>query len=526
MNKVLKVFLVTVLEILLFLPAVLDQKVDRGLRTFDEYWADSGLQSTELESLLAIDVCNADKLSYLSCINSISQMAEKKGFALNEQGQFEKLTRENIEKRMTEKTELAIWANQFEQNQMLSAAKIIELWHQLRAKTSEKELPALIAAGINGYLSIARDPHSYIIPLQFYEEVLAKSDSKSTNLGFVARRNKDIAIIRKLFTGSPAETAGLKKGDRILRMNGMEISAMLNTQFSDMLKVKEGDRLSLLVSRNVNGKSVEKYMEIIKTDFTTPSVEHSLREGQKNLGIITLHKFAKDTCQQTESALKNLMQQNVSGLLLDLRDNPGGQVEEAACILNLFLGKGQLLFETRYLDPLRSADRYVSDKAALYTGPLAVLINSGSASASEIVAGSLKDHKRATLVGERTFGKGSFQDGKIWGNYQKIAVFETEGMYYFPSGWTPQLIGIEPDLQVKFAITDFQREEDLFYRPLRPKDLWVGPQTISWLQMMQCPESSTLWSDLGFESEDAQMTKAFEWLKCRPDKVGVLNDPN
>jgi len=267
-------------------------------------------------------------------------------------------------------------------------------------------------------------------------------------------------------------------------------------------------------------------MEILKKDFTIPSVDAALQslgtsDARKNLGILTLHKFAKGTCQQAEVALQSLIEQNVQGVLLDLRDNPGGQVEEAACVLNLFIGKGKLLFETRYLELDRPSDRYVSDQKALYRGPLAVLINSGSASAAEIVAGSLKDHKRATLVGERTFGKGSFQDGKIWGKYQKIAVFETEGMYYFPSGWTPQLVGIEPDLQVNFSITDFHREEDLFYRPLRPKDMWVGPQSISWLQLMQCPESFTLWSEMGFDSEDLQMTKAFEWLKCRNDgKVG------
>lgn len=520
MNKPLKIILITILEIILFVPALLDQKIDRGARTLDEYWAESGLQAKELESLLSENICNADKISYLSCINAISQVAEKMNLALNETGKLEPLSRKTIEKRMSEKTDLSDWEKRFTQNELIPAAHFLTLWNQLKNGTAEKNISSLVAAGINGYLSVARDPHSYIIPLRFYEEVIANSDNKSMNLGFIVRRSKEVAIVRKLFSGSPAEKAGLKKGDRILKMNGVEVSTMLAAQFSETLKVKDSDRLALLVSRFKNGKTEEKYLEIIKKDFSAPSVEYSIRESEKSLGILTIHKFAKDTCRLTKKAVISLVEKNVAGILMDLRDNPGGQVEEAACVINLFVGKGKLLFETRYLDPAKQVDRYVSERNPIYSKPLAVLINSGSASAAEIVAGSLKDLKRATLVGERTFGKGTFQDGKIWGSYQKIAVFETEGMYYFPTGWTPQLIGIEPDLQVKFANIDFQREEDLFYRPLRPKDLWTGPQTISWLQLMQCPQSPTLWNDLGFETDDDQMTKAFEWLRCRNDKVG------
>jgi carboxyl-terminal processing protease len=207
---------------------------------------------------------------------------------------------------------------------------------------------------------------------------------------------------------------------------------------------------------------------------------------------------------------------------VDLRDNPGGQVEEAACILNLFVDKGQKLFETRYLDLTRKVDVYTAEQNALFRGPMAVLINSGSASASEIIAGSLKDLGRATLVGEKTFGKGTFQDGRLWGSHEKIAIFETEGMYYFPSGWSPQLVGIHPDIAVNFGGKILYREDELFFNPIIPKDLWTGPQSLAWLNQVQCPSLMENWQDASSAilNYDPQVTKAQEWLNCK-GKVGI-----
>jgi carboxyl-terminal processing protease len=199
-------------------------------------------------------------------------------------------------------------------------------------------------------------------------------------------------------------------------------------------------------------------------------------------------------------------------LMLDLRDNPGGQVNEAACVLNLFVPRGQILFETRYLDPRIPSEIYRSENERVYDGSLAVLINAGSASAAEIVAGSLKDLGRATLVGERSFGKGSFQDGIMWPGSLKVAQFKTRGFYYFPSGWTPQLTGIEPDLAAGPSEDSVLREADLYFEPLRPKDLWNGPQSLAWLTNSACEPGATI-ADAA--SEDPQLETAEKLLTCR-----------
>jgi carboxyl-terminal processing protease len=521
MNKLLKAFLVLFLEIILILPGCLDLRLDRGSKSIDEYWADTDLGTTELESMLEDEVCYADRLSYLSCANALSQMAEKINLSLHTDGRLAPFTDADVESRLTEKRELSNWAEKYDRREILKSPTFLQLWKQLEKTVASKQKTSLIAAGMNGYLSVARDPHSYIIPLAFYEEVIAKSETRPNNLGFIARRTKENATIRKIIEGSPAYFSGLRKGDHILSINGQKVATMLPVRFAELLKVKDGDRLQIIFSRIEDGKKIEKTAEIIKSEFSFPSVEGKIIEKKKNLGLVTIHKFAKDTCLQTRQVIESLQQEAASGILLDLRDNPGGQVEEAACVLNLFVAKGQALFETRYNNPQSPSDKYVADRPSIYKGPLAVLINSGSASAAEIVAGALKDLGRATLVGERTFGKGTFQDGKIWGTHTKIAVFETEGMYYFPSGWTPQLVGIEPDLLVQFSELDEHREEELFFHPIMPKDLWKGPQALSWVQLMQCENNDLLWDDVTSEtSDDVQMKKASEWLRCKNSKVG------
>lgn len=550
MNRLTKVLLVLALEIILFMPAMLKSNVDRGSKSLDEYWAETDLTASEIEALLASNICYADKISFLSCVNAVEQMAERYNIVLSEQIKFQSISKVEIERRSSEKTELSFWTKIWDKKYSKlnindvtgkeSSAKpsFVELWQQLQKKyVRDEQLESVLAAGLNGYLSVAKDPHSYIIPISFYDEVISKSDSRINILGFIARRTKTSAYVRKVFEGSPAGISGLRKGDRILRVNGVEVLAMLPNQFADILKLKDNDRLGVLIERWYDNKRFEKYIEIVKSDFIAPSVsstmlhgsqistQEDIRKKDQRLGLITLNKFAKDTCKETRTQLLGLIEQGAQGILIDVRDNPGGQVEEAACIINLFVDQGTPLFETRYLDFSTPIDRYIAEKKPIYKGPLVVLVNSGSASASEIVAGALKDIGRATLVGERTFGKGSFQDGRMWGAHSKIALFETQGMYYFPSGWTPQLVGIEPDIKVEFTDIDGHREGELFFNPLVPRDLWNGPQALTWIQLMQCQDNVTLWENLGEHSgEDPQLIKAREWLNCKnklDHKLGI-----
>ena len=519
-----KILQVLALEIVLFLPGMLGHNhIDKGAKTLEQYWQETDLRGTELDDLLQNKTCWSDEVSFLACANAVTQVAEKYSLAIDSDGSIRKLTREDVKSRLTEKASLKQWQKVFADSSL--RPNFFEVWKKLQARLSTPDNFAyLVSLGMNAYLSLAKDPHSYIIPLAFYEEVIAKNEARQLNLGVVIRRAPESAIVRKVFEGSPAQAAGIQRGDKVLAINNVPVADMLPGVFADALKATDQDHLTFKIERWNHGTQEVENIEVRRTDYLNPSVTHDIVKVQKNgsphnLGLLVINKFARETCQMSKLAMRDLMTHSIEGLLLDLRDNPGGQVEEAACVINMFVKKNRLLFETRYLNLERPSDRYVSEEDPIYHGPLVVLINSGSASAAEIVGGSLKDLGRATLVGERTFGKGSFQDGRMWEAHEKIAVFETEGLYYFPSGWTPQVVGIEPDIQVNFNDLSQHREAELFFNPIVPKDFWTGPQSLTWLQKMQCEDSSVLWTEFDPHfGEDTQLLKAKEWLFCRSQK--------
>ncbi len=523
MNRLLKAILILNLEIVLLVPSCVQQKTDRGLKTSDQYWAETGLGTGELESLLADRSCYSGQQSFLACVNAVQQMAERFNLTLGSDGELVPIQIKDIADRVSEKKELSKWLPHFQKEEVSPTFSFMELWHQINTRFIKgPERSSVIAAGINGFLSVYKDPHTYLMPLAMYEEVVSNSESRNTNVGFVARRNNDGLLIRKVYEGSPAEKAGLAKGDRVLAINGKKVAEILPSKVSDLLKMRYSERIGFQIERKTNSGLIKKFVEVMKTEMAYPSVIAKVIEGPQRIGLLTIHKFSKNVCALTKNKITELREQNVRGIMMDLRDNPGGQVDEAACIANLFLDKGIPIFETRYLNLSKPSDKYVTENDAFYKGPLAVLINSGSASASEIVAGVLRDQGRTKLIGEKSFGKGSFQDGRVWGPNAKIALFQTEGLYYFASGWTPQLIGLEPDIAVRFNDADNAREQELFFNPIMPSDNWVGPQSLSWLTEKECGDDLLVgeaFAATASADNDPQMRKAQAWLSC-----GVKHD--
>jgi carboxyl-terminal processing protease len=527
MNSLSKALALLSFEVLLLVPSCLSPRFEQVVKSSDQYWAETGLSSKELETLLADESCALDRRSFLGCVNAISAMLERYNKVFEVDGHFRDVKAKDLELLSSEKKELSKWTSIYESikdgsNRKFSVENFfVGKWKKIETEfVSAEEKSGVIAQGINAFLSVYKDPHTYILPIAQYEEVIANSEAKQDKLGFVYRRIQNRVIVKKVFEGSPAFVAGLKHSDQILEMNGKNTAELLPHQITEIMRLRNARRLGLLVSR----QGVKKYIEVVKTDTVFPSSSAKVLEGSSKLGLLVLHKFSKGTCEAAKKQLTSMIEQGIRGLLIDVRDNPGGQLDEAACIANMFVKKGSLLFETRYLDPLRSGESYSADLEPIYFGPIAVLINSGSASASEILAGSLKDLGRATLVGERSFGKGSFQDGHVWGPNPKVALFSTEGLYYFPSGWTPQLVGLEPDVPVAFNNADSQREVELFYNPIKPLDTWTGPQTLAWLNKSQCSGAGghsgaalAGLEGLGTSSEDLedpQMKEAKSWMMC------------
>lgn len=540
MRKLIKALLIFNLEILLVFPYFLGSRVDRGAKSQDQYWKETGLGAEQLEELIQDESCYHDKNLFLACANSISQMGERVGLIFDFNGKFRKVTSEDISKRLNEKKILQMWEklwnekiaskefsfdnpekikNYLSSKEGSSFPSFLKAWKELSINLiPPSEKAQTIGIGLNGYLSLVKDPHSYLMPISMYEEVIASSEAKTFHSGIIVRREKNNWVVRKVYRGSIAENLGVKVGDLIEAIDGQSTHMMLPNQINDFLKFRLQSIFEMKVSRNNHSK--EFLFE--KKELLVPVISSRILEGQSKVGVIAIHKFSKGVCQLVKNEITKQKQESIQGLLLDLRDNPGGQVDEASCVASLFLDPGIFLFETRYLNGLTPSDQYFSSGKKIYDKAIAVLINSGSASASEIVAGVLKDQGRGRLVGERTFGKGSFQDGQVWASNPKIALFETQGFYYFASGWTPQIVGISPDLEVQFHDSETYRESELFMKPLLPADTWAGPQSLSWLTERECDLDAAVGIGTNsFAGDDIQLQKAQALIRC-----GGGNDRN
>lgn len=473
-----------------------------GVQSIESYWADTKLKSSSAIDLINEKSCSSSERYFLACINGISNAAQKHNLRLAFDGHLHAQNSSSSEE--SEKGLLVGWRDLYRADS--SIAKQVAFTELLKKLANKNPNTSAITLGlaINGFVSVFRDPHTYLLPLKYYNEVVSQSDSRSSALGLILARDEKVYFIRKVLENSPAESAGFIKGDVLVSVNSHVVSKMNLSQISELMKGQVGDRLKVLVARG----DINRELILIRSVNRIPSVSHKVLDGIRSVGLLTINKFATGTCEKAGQALIQLKKSRIRGLLLDLRDNPGGQMEEASCVSGLFLGKDKKIFELRYLDPAREIESYSSNVEQEYEGPLAVLVNSGSASASEIVAGALKDWGRAVLVGERTFGKGSFQEGEVWSENESLALFQTRGFYYLPSGKSPQLTGIEPDVKVVFRKSLVQRESDQYWSPLHAplRKPWVGELAVNHLSdCLTMEESST---------DDLEINTAKESLFC------------
>ena len=475
-----------------------------SLDSIDRYWAETGLNYTDLVSLINTQNCQSSEKRFLGCAYGVHRIAQKIGLSFyppniltaNDNGSSVELS---------EKEYIQKWIP------MLNSKREIhfdEALAQLKSQISQEKSSAAVAAGMNAYLSIVKDPHTYLLPAKYYKEIISQPAPEFPSLGVAIVQGKKGYFVRKVLQGSLADQSGMLRGDYIRKINGHSTRGLTQYQISELIRAEENEVTALLLERD--SKLIE--LQILRKKLAVNSVTHKIYSGSRKLGVITINKFAQETCQQTEIAIRNLKSEKVEGILLDLRDNSGGIMDEATCVVSLFVGSGKLVYNVQFLDPTQEEESAYTSEPQLWSGPLAVLVNSGSASSSEIVAGALRDIKGTPLIGERTFGKGSFQEGEIWSKNGKIALFQTSGIYYLPSGFTPQLKGLRPDVEIQSTESVSLREEDQYVSSITPRKKQVRTQ-MNLVVSANCLVSEKL-------SSDPELNSASSILFCKGKRIG------
>lgn len=310
----------------------------------------------------------------------------------------------------------------------------------------------LIESAISGMLQ-SLDPHSSYLSPESYKDMQVKTKGTFGGLGIEITMEGGFVKVVSPIDDTPAANAGMQPGDLIIGINGESIKGLSINEAVSRLRGPVKSKITITV---VRGQKDPFDVEIIRDVIKIRSVKHEIIN---NIGYVRLTTFSNTTTTGMEKSINEIKKElgdKFQGLILDLRNNPGGLLDQSISVTDTFLNQGAIVStQGRKAD---DTSRVFAKKGDIINGkPLIVLINSGSASASEIVAGALKDHARAIIVGTRSFGKGSVQSIiPLPGNG---AMRLTTARYYTPSGVSIQAKGIEPDIKVEAGITELKKEE-------------------------------------------------------------------
>jgi carboxyl-terminal processing protease len=331
-----------------------------------------------------------------------------------------------------------------------------EVFDHIRTEYVEKaDETKLVEAAVNGMLS-SLDPHSSYMNAKSLQEMQANIEGKFDGVGLeVSIQDGKIKVISPI-AETPAERAGIQSGDIIMQIDGQLVQGLTLNQVIDRMRGDTKTSVKLTILRKDLKDPLE--LNLTREIITVKSVKFRQND---DVGYVQITQFSPDTTDDLRSALerlrKNIGDKRLKGYIVDLRNDPGGLLDQAIGVSDTFLDKGEIV-STRGRNPEDTKRWYARHSDITKGKPLVLLTNGGSASASEIVAGALQDHKRATLLGTRSFGKGSVQTVIPVGNDAAIRL--TTARYYTPSGRSIQAQGIEPDIKVLETIPDDLKGKD------------------------------------------------------------------
>jgi len=379
------------------------------------------------------------------------------------------------------------------------------------------------AAAVNGYLSVA-DAHARIAPSATHsrapgarrgiDPVGSRDTLVYTGIGAGVQPMADAAIVTAVVRKGPAAKAGLRVHDFILEIDGRSVTGLSGDALVEMLRGRGGTRVELKVKRQdeMMALSVRRAAVTVKNVVSDAFVDRGWR-----LAYLKIDSFLRpDTCGEFRRELTKRLKPNLNGLLLDLRDNAGGLIDQAICVADLLLPKNEVVLEIRSVNGEETTEQISTKHEARARVPMVTLVNATTGSASELLSGALQDHGRSLIVGELTFGKGTVQTVRPWRGSRSIMEFFTAARYYRPSGVGVQLVGIEPDIEVFERPGSVPRdrivlrEQDLFPTALPlERQVWKHPDPSRVKELSECAKRKGL--AMHRMRPDAEMSRAMDY---------------
>ena len=347
---------------------------------------------------------------------------------------------------------LSLFAKETRQTRLAAYEKFVKVVNMIEAYyVDDLNTTTIINKALKGLLP-ELDAHSSYLDKKSYKELKIQTTGEFGGLGIVVGMKNGVLTVISPIDDTPAAKAGLKAGDVILMINDKATLDMSLDEAVNLMRGKPGTKITLTIVRK--GQKPFK-VTITRAIIKVKSVKQKEIKGYPKIAYIRISSFDKNVVDSLKKILPELKKEGKEGIIIDLRNNPGGLLNQAVGVLDLFVDKGVLVSQKGRVKSENYT--YYAHKAGTYKNiPIVILVNGGSASASEIVSGSLQDHKRAIIVGETTFGKGSVQ--AILPVNKVEAIRLTVARYYLPSGRTIQAKGVTPDITVHPA--KIQKEDE------------------------------------------------------------------
>ncbi len=382
----------------------------------------------------------------------------------------------------------------------------------LSAVVDHEKAASYAAAAINGYLS-ARDPHAQIVPATLLRGHARAGSNRYSGIGISLQKVGTSVFVGHVIKDGPAYKVGLKTSDEVYSIDGEKVNGK---EIGDVASALRGPKRTGVVVKVKRNGSTHRYL-IIRGEVEAKNVSHEvITDRGLRWGYMKIQTFAAgNTCRQVRSALGELKDSKIKGLVLDLRDNMGGLVIQAACVADLFLKPKLVVLEMRPENGNESNQTVRTRARVFLKSPMVTLVNASSGSAAEILAGALQDHQRSFIAGERTFGKGSIQLTRPWASSRSIMQMYTSARYFLPSGRTIQFSGITPDFEV-FQTPQTRAQDMLALREIDLFPMAFAPIGSNWSQ----PRAAQV-------EKVATCTKRMGLAKHRMDENrGAINNPD